>query len=136
MSTLTRNIIWFYNYDLYFSGISGCAYALVAPMFISEMSEPSIRGGLASVMQLMASVGVLFVGILNINGTVHWNYISAILIGVPGNVILNLSGRVISHKKLIFNKRAVHKGRHLFFEIFAPPLSPISLNRIYTPPSP
>ena len=85
MFTLTRNIIWFYNYDLYFSGISGCAYALVAPMFISEMSEPSIRGGLASVMQLMASVGVLFVGILNINGTVHWNFISAILIGVPGN---------------------------------------------------
>ena len=71
-----------------FSGISGCAYALVAPMFISEMSEPSIRGGLASVMQLMASVGVLFVGVLNINGAVHWNLISAILIGVPGTYLM------------------------------------------------
>ena len=106
MSTLTRNIIWFYNYDLYFSGISGCAYALVAPMFISEMSEPSIRGGLASVMQLMASVGVLFVGILNINSAVHWNFISAILIGVPGNnLILYQSSHVTSSRNVILNRK-------------------------------
>ena len=46
-------------------------------------------------MQLMASVGVLFVGILNINSAVHWNFISAILIGVPGNnVILYKSSHV------------------------------------------
>jgi len=73
----------------FLAGISGCAYALVAPMFISEMSEPSIRGGLATMMQLMASVGVLFVGILNINSAVHWNFISAIMIGIP--VIMTIS---------------------------------------------
>ena len=30
---------------------------------------------------------IMFVGILNINGAVHWNFISAILIGVPGMYI-------------------------------------------------
>ena len=92
--------------DIYFSGISGCAYALVAPMFISEMSEPSIRGGLATMMQLMASVGVLFVGILNINSAVHWNFISAILIGVPGNnLILYQSSHVTSSRNVILNRK-------------------------------
>ena len=91
---------------IFFSGISGCAYALVAPMFISEMSEPSIRGGLATMMQLMASVGVLFVGILNINSAVHWNFISAILIGVPGNnLILYQSSHVTSSRNVILNRK-------------------------------
>ena len=71
-----------------FSGLSGCAYALVAPMFISEMSETSIRGALASLMQLMATFGLLFVDALNINGVVHWNYISAICISIPGTGIV------------------------------------------------
>ena len=53
-------------------------------MFISEMSETSIRGALASLMQLMSTFGLLFVDALNINGVVHWNYISAICISIPG----------------------------------------------------
>ena len=56
-------------------------------MFISEMSETSIRGALASLMQLMATFGLLFVDALNINGVVHWNYISAICISIPGIVL-------------------------------------------------
>ena len=81
--------IFYFDYVLFSSvlslGFSGCAYALVAPMFISEIAEPSIRGALASLMQLMISLGLLFVNALNINGTVHWNYISAICSGMPGN---------------------------------------------------
>ena len=83
MIQITKNIILVCL--LLSLGFSGCAYALVAPMFISEIAEPSIRGALASLMQLMATLGLLFVDALNINGAVHWNYISAICIGIPGN---------------------------------------------------
>ena len=57
-------------------GFSGGAYALVAPYYVSEVAEVSLRGALASVQQLMATLGVLFVNALNINGAVDWSTIS------------------------------------------------------------
>ena len=57
-------------------GFSGGAYALVAPYYVSEVAEVSLRGALASVQQLMATLGVLFVNALNINEAVDWSTIS------------------------------------------------------------
>jgi hypothetical protein len=66
-------------------GYSSGVYALVAPLYVSETAETSIRGALASLMALMSTIGVAFVDGLNINGAVHWVTISAICISIPGN---------------------------------------------------
>jgi Zn-dependent protease len=71
-----------------FLGFSGGAYALVAPLYVSETAETSIRGGLTSMMQLMSTLGVAFVDGLNINGAVDWVTISAICISLPGTKML------------------------------------------------
>ena len=70
-----------------FAGFSGGAYALVAPYYVSEIAETSMRGALASLMQLMATFGVLFVDALNIYEAVGWVAISAICIAIPGIII-------------------------------------------------
>ena len=59
-------------------GFSGGAYALVAPYYVSEVAEVDMRGALASVQQLMATLGVLFVNALNINEAVEWGTISGL----------------------------------------------------------
>ena len=45
------------NISLYFgralTGFAGGAFALLAPVYISEIAEPGIRGALASLMQFM-----------------------------------------------------------------------------------
>ena len=48
----------------------------MAPYYVSEVAEVSLRGALASVQQLMATLGVLFVNALNINEAVDWSTIS------------------------------------------------------------
>ena len=67
-----------------FAGFSGGAYALVAPYYVSEIAETSMRGALASLMQLMATFGVLFVNALNIYEPVDWVVISATCTAIPG----------------------------------------------------
>ena len=47
----------------------------------SEIAENSLRGGLASFMQLQSNLGVAFVNALNIGHVVNWincNYVSGI----------------------------------------------------------
>ena len=56
----------------------------MAPYYVSEIAETSMRGALASLMQLMATFGVLFVNALNIYETVDWVTISATCIAIPG----------------------------------------------------
>ena len=80
--------LWF-TYSC-FTGFSGGAYALVAPYYVSEIAETSMRGALASLMQLMVTFGVLFVNALNIYDTVHWVTISGICIGIPGKKVFLL----------------------------------------------
>ena len=78
-----------YFYDL--TGFSSGAYALCAPLYVSELSENSIRGALASVMQLMSTLGVAFVDGLNIGGVIHWVTISGICISIPGAQLQNVA---------------------------------------------
>ena len=67
---------------------------MVAPYYVSEIAETSMRGALASLMQLMATFGVLFVDALNIYEAVHWVAISGICIAIPGKN-LRYSGHII-----------------------------------------
>ena len=62
----------------------------MAPYYVSEIAETSMRGALASLMQLMVTFGVLFVNALNIYDTVHWVTISGICIGIPGKKVFLL----------------------------------------------
>ena len=50
----------------------------MAPYYVSEVAEVDMRGALASVQQLMATLGVLFVNALNINEAVEWGTISGL----------------------------------------------------------
>ena len=81
-----------------FTGFSGGAYALVAPYYVSEIAETSMRGALASLMQLMATFGVLFVNALNIYETVNWVTISATCIAIPGEILIFKISKVINCK--------------------------------------
>ncbi len=66
-----------------FTGFSGGSFLLVAPMYIVEIAEPELRGGLASLSQLMLVLGIAYDNALSIEGAVGWNVISGILIAVP-----------------------------------------------------
>ena len=52
-------------------------------MYIVEIAEPELRGGLASLSQLMLVLGIAYDNALSIEGAVGWNVISGILIAVP-----------------------------------------------------
>ena len=66
------------------TGFAGGAFALAAPLYIVEIAEPSMRGALASTMQLMVTFGIFFVNGLSIHSFLHWNIISAICCSIPG----------------------------------------------------
>ena len=51
---------------------------------LSEIAENSLRGGLASFMQLQSNLGVAFVNALNIGHVVDWIKISWACMVVPG----------------------------------------------------
>ncbi len=45
-----------------------------------------MRGGLASLSQVMATAGIAFVNALNVNGFLNWVEISGVCIGLAGNL--------------------------------------------------
>ena len=53
-------------------------------MYIVDIAEPDLRGSLTSVFQVMITVGIATVEFLNIEDGVHWNVISGICMGIPG----------------------------------------------------
>ena len=63
------------------TGFSGGAFGLLAPSYTFEISEPSIRGALGSLQQLIATLGVLFVTV--VGKFVAWRVLSGILLVFP-----------------------------------------------------
>ncbi|KAG5675605.1 hypothetical protein PVAND_005497 [Polypedilum vanderplanki] len=59
-----------------FAGIATGASCVVAPMFISEIAETSLRGALGAFFQLFLTVGILFVYV--IGSVVNWVQLSMI----------------------------------------------------------
>ena len=57
---------------------------MVTPIYIMDIAQPHLRGGLASTAQFMLTAGIAFINGLSINGTVTWNMISAICLWIPG----------------------------------------------------
>ena len=71
---------WFYAGRL-LTGFGGGAFSLAAPIYISETSEPEIRGALGSLMQFMLTVGVLFNN--GIGALIEWDILTGLCIIFP-----------------------------------------------------
>ena len=66
------------------TGFGGGAFALVAPLYVSEIAEVKIRGALGSLMQFQVTMGIFFVNVLSINNAIYWDIITGICIAFPG----------------------------------------------------
>ena len=66
------------------TGFGGGAFALAAPIYVSEVAETRIRGALACLFQFQVCVGMLMVNALSINDALGWVPITGICIAFPG----------------------------------------------------
>ncbi len=71
---------WFYAGRL-LTGFGGGAFALAAPIYISETSQPEIRGALGNCMQFMLTIGVLFNN--GIGALIEWDILTGINLIFP-----------------------------------------------------
>ncbi|BFF92930.1 facilitated trehalose transporter Tret1-2 homolog [Drosophila madeirensis] len=69
-------------------GISTGSFCVVAPMYISEIAETSIRGTLGTLFQLLLTVGILFVYL--VGSMVSWTTLSTLCLFVPIGLMLGL----------------------------------------------
>ena len=72
------------GFAIFLLGFGSGAFCLASPMYIVDIAEPDLRGSLTSVFQVMITVGIATVEFLNIEDGVHWNVISGICMGIPG----------------------------------------------------
>lgn len=66
------------------TGFAGGLFLLLSPMYISEITEPSIRGALGSGVVFMMATGQAVVHALTIDKFLSWITISGISIAFPG----------------------------------------------------
>ncbi|KAH8311309.1 hypothetical protein KR044_005572 [Drosophila immigrans] len=71
---------WLY-FGRFLIGISTGSFCVVAPMYISEIAETSIRGSLGTLFQLLLTMGILFVYI--VGSLVSWSTLSMMCLIVP-----------------------------------------------------
>ena len=76
--------VWLFYVGRILTGIGGGAFALVAPLFLSEIAEIRIQGALGSLQQFQVSVGVWYVNALSINDAVGWVDITYTCMVFPG----------------------------------------------------
>ena len=62
-------------------GFASGSYALLVPSYTSELAEQSIKGALGSLQQLMATFGVLLVGVLG--KYLEWRTMTAVFLFIP-----------------------------------------------------
>lgn len=62
-------------------GVSTGSFCVVAPMYISEIAETSIRGTLGTLFQLLLTFGILLVYL--IGAVVSWTTLSVLCLMVP-----------------------------------------------------
>merc|ERR1712223_88886 len=64
----------------FLTGFGGGGFALGPPVYVSEITETSIRGAMGTMMQFMLTVGILFVNALGIENAVDWSIITLLCI--------------------------------------------------------
>ena len=81
--------IWLFYVGRVLTGVGGGAYALAAPLYVSETAEVRIRGALGSLQQFQVSLGVVYINALSINNAVDWVSITGTCIAFPGDFSMN-----------------------------------------------
>ncbi|KRG01100.1 facilitated trehalose transporter Tret1-2 homolog isoform X2 [Drosophila mojavensis] len=71
---------WLY-FGRFLIGISTGSFCVVAPMYISEIAETSIRGTLGTLFQLLLTMGILFIYV--VGSMVSWTTLSILCLFVP-----------------------------------------------------
>ncbi len=66
------------------TGFSFGLFCLVGPIYVMEVAEPRLRGLMGSITMAGPSLGLALINALSIEDAVHWNWISAICIAIPG----------------------------------------------------
>ncbi|XP_017130872.1 facilitated trehalose transporter Tret1-2 homolog isoform X2 [Drosophila elegans] len=69
-------------------GISTGSFCVVAPMYISEIAETSIRGSLGTLFQLLLTIGILFVYV--VGAVVPWTTLSMLCLLIPILLLIGL----------------------------------------------
>ena len=69
------------------TGIGGGGFALAPPVYTSEITETSIRGGMGAMMQFMLTIGISFVNALGVENAVDWSIITVLCIIPPGKYV-------------------------------------------------
>ena len=59
----------------FLTGFAGGAFVLAAPAYSAEIAETKYRGALGTVMQLMVTLGILFI---NVNCSTNWKGLLAV----------------------------------------------------------
>lgn len=91
-----------------FAGIATGGTCVVAPMYISEIGETSIRGALGSFFQLFLTVGILLVYV--IGAYIDWRILSG-LCAIPP--LLLLLGMFFIPESPTYLLKKVHKTHSL-----------------------
>lgn len=65
----------------FFAGIATGGVCVIAPMYIGEIAETSIRGSLGAFFQLFLTVGILFTFV--VGGWTHWRVLSIVSAVLP-----------------------------------------------------
>lgn len=103
LTVCANSVTWLYAARL-FAGIATGGACVVAPMFISEIGETSIRGALGSFFQLFLTVGILLVYL--IGAYADWRVLSG-LCAIPP--VLLLIGMIFLPESPAFLMKKVRK---------------------------
>lgn len=66
------------------TGMGGGGFALAPPVYISEITETSIKGAMGSVMQFMLTIGIALVYAMGIENALDWGVITIVCVIPPG----------------------------------------------------
>ena len=69
----------------FITGFSGGAFVMAAPAYIAEIAETKYRGAVSTIMQLMVTIGILFI---NLNCSTDWRLLTGICIIPPAALAL------------------------------------------------
>ncbi|XP_017082311.1 facilitated trehalose transporter Tret1-2 homolog isoform X2 [Drosophila eugracilis] len=85
--SFANSVGWLYL-GRFLIGISTGSFCVVAPMYISEIAETSIRGSLGTLFQLLLTIGILFIYV--VGSLVTWRTLSMLCLAIPIFLLIGL----------------------------------------------
>ncbi|KMZ01748.1 facilitated trehalose transporter Tret1-2 homolog isoform X2 [Drosophila simulans] len=85
--SFANSVGWLYL-GRFLIGIATGSFCVVAPMYISEIAETSIRGSLGTLFQLLLTIGILFIYV--VGAFVTWKTLSMLCLIIPILLLVGL----------------------------------------------